>query len=141
MLAQKRVRDKHPPVANVAPDLRDIARRVLGEGKRSGKCVMYYSPLRADDANRSFAVYADGAKDFGTGEYFNLRAFMAIWRRRYTHDECRSPAVHPARPQRPPPAWQRARDESSAGLRAVSVERPARRENRAQSALAMRIYR
>lgn len=46
-------------------NLQTIAAQTLGEGKRSGKAVMYFSPFREDGDNASFAVYEDGFKDFG----------------------------------------------------------------------------
>jgi len=50
-------------------DLRELVARAWGEGKRSGNCVIYRSRWRPDDDHASFAVYADGYKDFGgTGE-------------------------------------------------------------------------
>lgn len=50
-------------------DLRVLAAQRYGEGQRAGKAVLYRAPWRADDDTPSFAVYADGFKDFGgTGE-------------------------------------------------------------------------
>lgn len=45
-------------------DARDLARELLGDGKRTGRAVMYR--VRSE-RTPSFAVYADGYKDFGSG--------------------------------------------------------------------------
>ena len=48
-------------------DLRQMVEQFWGAGKRSGRAVMYFAHWR-DDGNRpSFAVYANGFKDFGSG--------------------------------------------------------------------------
>ncbi len=49
-------------------DLREVVESAWGSGRRTGKVVMYRARWRANDRNPSFAVYADGFKDFGTGD-------------------------------------------------------------------------
>lgn len=53
----------YPPQS--LPDLRELVARYWGEGKRSGRAVLYRARWRSDDDTPSFAVYADGYKDFG----------------------------------------------------------------------------
>ena len=54
-------------------DARDLAREILGDGKRTGRAVMYR--VRSE-RTASFAVYPDGYKDFGdagdAGDTFGL---------------------------------------------------------------------
>ena len=50
-------------------DLRELVSRLWGEGIRSGRSVLYHARWRSGDTHASFAVYANGYKDFGgTGE-------------------------------------------------------------------------
>lgn len=56
-------------------DLREIAAAHWGRGKRAGKAVLYRSPWR-EDHKPSLAIYADGFKDFATGETGDLFAFF-----------------------------------------------------------------
>lgn len=46
-------------------DLRQIVAQVWGEGKKSGRAVLYRARWRTGDDTPSFAIYADGYKDFG----------------------------------------------------------------------------
>lgn len=46
-------------------DLREVADRLLGEGKKIGHARQYASPFRDDGSKKSFVVYEDGYKDFG----------------------------------------------------------------------------
>jgi hypothetical protein len=46
-------------------DLRDLVAEAWGQGQGSGSCVMYHARWRGDDDHPSFAVYANGFKDFG----------------------------------------------------------------------------
>lgn len=66
------------PLAEIAQrlDCREIAARVWGAGRRSGKAVMYTAPR--GEKTPSFAVYANGAKDFGNGETFTTVGFIAL---------------------------------------------------------------
>ena len=54
-------------------DARDLAREILGDGKRTGRAVMYRVRF---ERTASFAVYPDGYKDFGdagdAGDTFGL---------------------------------------------------------------------
>lgn len=56
-------------------DLQRIAESALGRGKHAGKARLYRSPWR-DDLHPSFAVYADGFKDFATGDHGDAVEFI-----------------------------------------------------------------
>lgn len=55
----------HVYPARSLPDLRELVARYWGEGRRSGRAVLYRARWRSGDDTPSFAVYADGYKDFG----------------------------------------------------------------------------
>lgn len=57
-------------------DLRDLAAHCWGAGQRRGKAVIYNARWRPDDDTPSFAVYADGYYDYGTGEHGSVIDFV-----------------------------------------------------------------
>ncbi len=136
-------------------DLRQLVEQFWGAGKRSGRAVMYYAHWRNDGQRASFAVYANGFKDFGTGgesgdavrfieRELNLSRPDAIaWLREYIGGtasiQTAPPApLHDSSPHEPPPAaWQTALREavqrtqaalwSSTGTRVLSYLRRVRK--------------
>jgi DNA primase len=106
-------------------DLRDVVAEAWGPGRRSGRAVMYRARWRDGDRTPSFAVYANGFKDFGgSGDAGDLFGWL---QREYglnfpealtwAHERVygagaalsprhRRPAPAPGEP--PSPAWQRA---------------------------------
>lgn len=110
-------------------DLRDLVSECWGTGKQSGKATLFQARWRDGDRHASFAVYADGYKDFGgqgeSGDVFgflqnefNLTFIEAVeWLRHYVGDRSnRSPKIVTKSQQKivttgyePPSAeWQQA---------------------------------
>jgi len=110
------------------PDLQQLARDIWGEGKRSGRAVLYRARWRSGDDTPSFAVYMDGYKDFGgSGEsgspiqwvmqelgynYRDAKAWLENWNAGYNvgspsisiHE---LPSAKSNRHEPPPQEWQR----------------------------------
>lgn len=106
-------------------DLRDIVSAAWGDGRRSGRALLYQSRWRGDDHTPSFAVYEDGYKDFGTAESgdvfhfiqreYNLTfadavAWLHTWHGQPQHSRAtKRPAPADTAFHEPPPAaWQAA---------------------------------
>lgn len=107
-------------------DAREIVAEHWGQGRRSGKVVKYCARWRSDDDSASFAVYANGFKDYGgSGEHGDLLTFLqrengwtliqaADYLRARTAGAAALPYRHRQAPQQPSPneppstEWQTA---------------------------------
>lgn len=104
-------------------DLRDLVGTLWGPGRKRGKAVMYQARWRGDDDTPSFAVYADGFYDFGSGESGSVIDFIMhdqgldfhgarAWLERYTGGQPFTRTTENSRTEKmtahePPPAdWQ-----------------------------------
>lgn len=62
-------------------DCRELARSYMGEPRRkAGRCNLYFAPDRQETAP-SFAVYANGVHDFGSGEHYDVFGLIARFER------------------------------------------------------------
>ena len=70
-------------------DCRDLIARDLGPGKRSSKAVLYRCPLpQHQDDKPSFAVFADGWRCFGCGQYGDAIGWMTIYHHLTFQEAC-----------------------------------------------------